>query len=164
MASKQHALAKIVALAGNRGFVYQGSEIYGGLANSWDYGPYGTSLKQRIKEAWWKRFVDSCPLNVGLDSSILMNPDVWVASGHVGGFSDPMIDCRNCRTRWRADQLIDDWNRKQGFSLSADGWTNEEYVAYIREHGIVCPACGKHDFTDVRQFNLMFKTFLGVTE
>lgn len=164
MANKQHALAKIVTLAGNRGFVYQGSEIYGGLANTWDYGPYGTSLKQRIKEAWWKRFVDTCPLNVGLDSSILMNPDVWVASGHVGGFSDPMIDCRKCRTRWRADQLIDDWNKQKGFALSADGWTNEEYIAYIREHGIVCPACGEHDFTDVRQFNLMFKTFLGVTE
>lgn len=164
MAKKQHALANIVALAGNRGFVYQGSEIYGGLANSWDYGPYGTSLKQRIKAAWWKRFVDTCPLNVGLDSSILMNPDVWVASGHVGGFSDPMIDCRKCRTRWRADQLIDDWNKKQGFALASDGWTNEEYLSYIREHGLVCPACGEHDFTDVRQFNLMFKTFLGVTE
>ena len=164
MANKQHALASIVALAGNRGFVYQGSEIYGGLANSWDYGPYGTTLKQRIKAAWWKRFVETCPHNVGLDSAILMNASVWVASGHVGGFSDPMIDCRKCRTRWRADQLIDDWNTREGFSLSTDGWTNEAYLAYIREHGIVCPACGEHDFTDVRQFNLMFKTFQGVTE
>lgn len=164
MANQQHPLAKVVALAGNRGFVYQGSEIYGGLANSWDYGPYGTSLKRRIKAAWWKRFVDTCPHNVGLDSSILMNSDVWVASGHVGGFSDPMLDCRKCRTRWRADQLIDDWNKKQGYALTSDGWTNEEYITYIREHGIVCPACGEHDFTDVRQFNLMFKTFLGVTE
>lgn len=164
MAKQQHALAKIVALCGNRGFVYQGSEIYGGLANSWDYGPYGSSLKQRIKAAWWKRFVDTCPLNVGIDSAILMNPEVWVASGHVGGFSDPMIDCRHCRSRWRADQLIEDWNKKEGRSLNADGWSNEEYLSYIRENGILCPSCGKHDFTDVRKFNLMFKTFQGVTE
>lgn len=164
MARTEHALASIVALCGNRGFIYQGSGIYGGLANSWDYGPYGTTLKQRVKAAWWKRFVETCPLNVGLDAAILMNPQVWEASGHVAGFSDPMIDCRNCRTRSRADQMIDDWNQAEGIQLAVDGWTNDQYLAYIREHEIKCPACGEQDFTDVRHFNLMFKTFQGVTE
>lgn len=164
MAKTEHALANIVALCGNRGFIYQGSGIYGGLANSWDYGPYGTTLKQRIKAAWWKRFVETCPHNVGLDAAILMNPQVWEASGHVGGFSDPMIDCKQCRARSRADQLIDDWNREAGIEMAVDGWDNDQFLAYIREKGIGCPSCGGHDFTDVRQFNLMFKTFQGVTE
>lgn len=164
MAKTEHALASIVALCGNRGFIYQGSGIYGGLANSWDYGPYGTTLKQRIKAAWWKRFVETCPLNVGLDAAILMNPQVWEASGHVGGFSDPMIDCKKCRARSRADQLIEDWNRDKGLDMAVDGWTNDQYLAYIRENEIPCPSCGAHDFTDVRHFNLMFKTFQGVTE
>ena len=164
MTKTPHALAKIVTLCGNRGFIYQGSEIYGGLANSWDYGPYGTTLKQRIKAAWWKRFVETCPLNVGLDAAILMNPDIWIASGHVGGFSDPMIDCKKCHARSRADQLIVEWNAKQDIDFPVDGWTNDQYHGYIREHEIGCPVCGEHDFTDVRQFNLMFKTFQGVTE
>ncbi|NLA81224.1 MAG: glycine--tRNA ligase [Clostridiaceae bacterium] len=164
MAKTEHALASIVALCGNRGFIYQGSGIYGGLANSWDYGPYGTTLKQRIKAAWWKRFVETCPLNVGLDAAILMNPQVWEASGHVGGFSDPMIDCKKCRARSRADQLIEEWNRDKGLDMAVDGWDNDQYLAYIRENEIPCPSCGEHDFTDVRHFNLMFKTFQGVTE
>ena len=164
MAKEQHALAKLVALSGNRGFIYQGSEIYGGLANSWDYGPYGSTLKQRIKAAWWRRFVETCPLNVGIDAAILMNPAVWVASGHVGGFSDPMVDCKQCRGRFRADQLIDDWNETQDIALNVDGWDNQRYVDYIQEHDIPCPSCGAHDYTDVRKFNLMFKTFQGVTE
>ena len=164
MAKTEHALASIVALCGNRGFIYQGSGIYGGLANSWDYGPYGTTLKQRIKAAWWKRFVETCPLNVGLDAAILMNPQVWEASGHVGGFSDPMIDCKECRARSSADQLIEEWYRDKGLGMSVDGWVNDQYLAYIRENEIPCPSCGEHDFTDVRHFNLMFKTFQGVTE
>ena len=164
MAKEQHALAKIVALSGNRGFIYQGSEIYGGLANSWDYGPYGSTLKQRIKAAWWRRFVETCPLNVGIDAAILMNPSVWEASGHVGGFSDPMIDCKKCRGRFRADQMIDDWNKSRDIELHVDGWDNETYLNYVRDHEIPCPSCGEHDFTDVRKFNLMFKTFQGVTE
>lgn len=164
MSRKQHALADIVALCNNRGFIYQGSEIYGGLANSWDYGPYGTTLKNRIKAAWWRRFIETCPLNVGIDAAILMNPQVWVASGHVAGFSDPMIDCRECRSRARADQLIDNWNVEQGIELNVDGWENEALHAYIHEHEIPCPQCGAHNYTDVRKFNLMFKTYQGVTE
>ncbi len=164
MSREQHALADIVALCGNRGFIYQGSEIYGGLANSWDYGPYGTTLKNRIKASWWRRFVETCPLNVGIDAAILMNPQVWVASGHVAGFSDPMIDCKECRTRARADQLIERWNAEQGIELKVDGWDNEKLLDYIRVNEIPCPTCGARHFTDVRKFNLMFKTFQGVTE
>ncbi len=155
----------IVGLAKSRGFVYPGSEIYGGLANSWDYGPIGVELKNNIKKAWWKRFVQESPYNVGIDAAIIMNPETWVASGHVGGFSDPLIDCKSCKTRYRADQLIEDYVKAQGGEISGlDGWTNEELENYIKEHKIPCPACGKSDFTGLRQFNLMFKTFQGVTE
>ena len=150
---------KIVALAKSRGFVYPGSEIYGGLANTWDYGPLGVELKYNIKRAWWQKFVQECPYNVGLDSAILMNPQTWVASGHLGGFSDPLMDCKACKTRHRADNLIEDFD-----GTNPAGWSNEEMMNYIREKQIPCPNCGKSDFTDIRQFNLMFKTFQGVTE
>lgn len=160
----EKTMEKIVALAKNRGFVYPGSDIYGGLANSWDYGPLGVLLKNNVKAAWWQKFVQENPYNVGVDCAILMNPQVWVASGHVGGFSDPLIDCRQCKSRHRADKLIDDFNRDSGIDLAVDGWNNEQLVAYIQEKNIPCPGCGGHDFTDVRKFNLMFKTFQGVTE
>ena len=150
---------KIVDLCKSRGFVYAGSEIYGGLANSWDYGPLGVELKNNIKRAWWKKFVQESPYNVGLDSSILMNPETWVASGHLGGFSDPLMDCKACQTRHRADNLIEAFD-----GTNPAGWSNQEMMDYIREKGITCPNCGKADFTDIRQFNLMFKTFQGVTE
>ena len=150
---------KIVALCKGRGFVYPGSEIYGGLANTWDYGPLGVELKNNIKKAWWKKFVQESPYNVGLDSAILMNPQTWVASGHLGGFSDPLMDCKACKTRHRADKLIEDFD-----GTNTGGWSNEQLVNYIKEKGIKCPVCGKQDFTDIRQFNLMFKTFQGVTE
>ena len=159
MLNSEKSLEKIVALAKNRGFVYPGSEIYGGLANTWDYGPYGVELKNNIKKAWWKKFVQETPYNVGLDSAILMNPETWVASGHLGGFSDPLMDCKACKTRHRADNLIEDFD-----GTNPAGWTNEQMMDYIREKGITCPECGKSDFTDIRQFNLMFKTFQGVTE
>lgn len=149
----------LVALCQGRGFVYAGSEIYGGLANTWDYGPLGVELKNNIKKAWWHFFVQANPHNVGLDSAILMNPQTWVASGHLGGFSDPLMDCKACKTRHRADNLIEDFD-----GTNVAGWSNEQMVDYIREKGIVCPNCGKADFTDIRQFNLMFKTFQGVTE
>ena len=152
-------MEKIVALCKNRGFVYPGSEIYGGLSNSWDYGPLGVEYKNNVKKAWLKKFVQECPYNVGLDSAILMNPEVWVATGHVGGFSDPLMDCRDCKTRHRADKLIEDFS-----GSSADGWSNEEMKKYIEDNGITCPECGGKNFTDIRQFNLMFKTFQGVTE
>lgn len=160
----EKSMEKIVALSKNRGFVYPGSDIYGGLANSWDYGPLGVELKNNIKKAWWKKFVQEHPHNVGLDSAILMNPQVWVASGHVGGFSDPLIDCKNCKTRHRADKLIDDWNKEQGIDLSVDGWKNEQLTEYIKEKDVKCPNCGSGNFTDIRKFNLMYKTFQGVTE
>lgn len=160
----EKSMEKIVALSKNRGFVYPGSDIYGGLANSWDYGPLGVELKNNIKKAWWKKFVQEHPHNVGLDSAILMNPQVWVASGHVGGFSDPLIDCKNCKTRHRADKLIDDWNKEQGIDLSVDGWKNEQLTEYIKEKEVKCPNCGSGNFTDIRKFNLMYKTFQGVTE
>jgi glycyl-tRNA synthetase len=161
----EKTLQKIVALANNRGFIYPGSEIYGGLANSWDYGPLGSLLKNNVKAEWLKSFVQESEYNVGLDAAILMNPQVWVASGHVGSFSDPLMDCRQCKERYRADKLIDDWFAANGESeKNADGWTNEEMKAFIDEHNINCPSCGAHDFTDIRQFNLMFKTFSGVTE
>ena len=155
---------KLVALCKNRGIVYPGSEIYGGLANAWDYGPLGTEIKNNVKQAWWKKFVRQSPYNVGLDSAILMNPQVWVASGHVGGFSDPLMDCRSCKTRYRADQLVEDYASQHGIEIKVDGMTSSALEAFIEEHKIPCPACGKHEFTGIRKFNLMFKTFLGVTE
>ena len=155
----EKTMDQIVALCKNRGFVYAGSEIYGGLANTWDYGPLGVELKNNVKKAWWKKFVQESPYNVGLDSAILMNPQVWVASGHVGGFSDPLMDCKDCKTRHRADKLIEDATGEV-----ADGWSNEQMMAYIKEKGIKCPDCGSANFTDIRKFNLMFKTFQGVTE
>ena len=154
----------IVALAKGRGFVYPGSEIYGGLANSWDYGPLGVELKNNIKKAWWKKFVQECPYNVGLDSAILMNPETWVASGHLGGFSDPLMDCKSCKTRHRADKLIEDFVAKNSLSDNPAAMSDSEMMDYIKEKGIACPDCGSHDFTDIRKFNLMFKTFQGVTE
>ncbi len=151
----------IVAHMKNYGFVYQGSEIYGGLANTWDFGPLGIELKNNIKNAWWKRFIQEQPENVGIQSAILMNPQVWVASGHVGGFSDPLMDCKECKTRFRADTLIEDATNGE---VVPAGWSNKEMETYIDEHDIVCPNCGKKNFTPIRQFNLMFKTFQGVTE
>ena len=157
---------KIVALCKGRGFIFSGSEIYGGLANTWDYGPLGVELKNNVKKAWWKKFVQENPYNVGLDSAILMNPQVWVASGHVGGFSDPLMDCKECKERFRADKIIEDWCLENNFQLekAVDAYSNEEMKAFIDEHNIPCPNCGKHNFTDIRKFNLMFKTFQGVTE
>ena len=154
----------IVALAKGRGFVYPGSEIYGGLANSWDYGPLGVELKNNIKKAWWKKFVQECPYNVGLDSAILMNPETWVASGHLGGFSDPLMDCKKCKTRHRADKLIEDYVAENGLSDNPAAMSDQEMMDYIRDKGICCPHCEATDFTDIRKFNLMFKTFQGVTE
>ncbi|MBO5211545.1 MAG: glycine--tRNA ligase [Clostridia bacterium] len=154
----------VVTLAKGRGFIYPGSEIYGGLANSWDYGPLGVELKNNIKKAWWKKFVQECPYNVGLDSAIIMNPETWVASGHLGGFSDPLMDCKNCKTRHRADKLIEDYVAQNGLSDNPAAMSDAEMSEYIKEHGIACPDCGSHDFTDIRKFNLMFKTFQGVTE
>ena len=150
---------KVVALCKGRGFIYAGSEIYGGLSNTWDYGPLGVELKNNVKKAWWKSFVQESPLNVGLDAAILMNPQVWVASGHVGGFSDPLMDCKDCKTRHRADKLIEEFTGE-----SADGWSNEQMMTFIKENGIKCPDCGSTNFTDIRKFNLMFKTYQGVTE
>jgi glycyl-tRNA synthetase len=157
-------MEKLTALAKNRGFIYPGSEIYGGLANTWDYGPLGVELKNNIKKAWLKKFVQESPYNVGLDSAILMNPEVWKASGHIGGFSDPLMDCRECKERFRADKLIEDYLRKKGLPGTPDGWDNDQMKSYIEEEQIACPSCGKHNFTDIRQFNLMFKTHMGVTE
>ena len=159
MKNTEKSMDKIVELCKGRGFVYAGSEIYGGLANTWDFGPLGVELKNNIKNAWRKKFIQESPYNVGLDSAILMNPQTWVASGHLGGFSDPLTDCKACKTRHRADNLIEDFD-----GTNPAGWTNEQLMNYIREKQIPCPNCGKCDFTDIRQFNLMFKTFQGVTE
>ncbi len=159
MKNTEKSMEKLVALCKGRGFVYAGSEIYGGLANTWDYGPLGVELKTNIKNAWRKKFIQENPYNVGLDSAILMNPQTWVASGHLGGFSDPLMDCRECKTRHRADNLIEDFD-----GTNVAGWSNEQMMNYITEKNIVCPNCGKQNFTDIRQFNLMFKTFQGVTE
>jgi glycyl-tRNA synthetase len=164
MDNQAKTMDKIVAMCKNRGFVYPGSEIYGGLANSWDFGPLGVELKNNVKRAWWKKFVQECKYNVGLDSAIIMNPETWVASGHVGGFSDPLMDCKTCKTRHRADKLIEDFAAANSLDINPAGWTNEQLAAYIRENGIACPDCGATDFTDVRKFNLMFKTYQGVTE
>ena len=158
MLNTDKTMEKIVALCKGRGFVYSGSEIYGGLSNTWDYGPLGVEFKNNVKRAWWRKFVQENPYNVGLDAAILMNPKVWVASGHVGGFSDPLMDCKECKTRHRADKLIEDTG------VLPAGWSNEQMAQYIKDNNIVCPDCGKSNFTDIRKFNLMFKTFQGVTE
>ncbi len=159
MKNTEKTMERIVALCKGRGFVYPGSEIYGGLANTWDYGPLGALLKANIKAAWLKKFVQENKYNVGLDSAILMNPQTWIASGHLGGFSDPLMDCKECKTRHRADNLIEDFD-----GTNVAGWSNDQMMDYIRDKGITCPNCGKSNFTDIRQFNLMFKTFQGVTE
>jgi glycyl-tRNA synthetase len=158
-------MTQVVSLAKSRGFVFPGSDIYGGLANTWDYGPLGVELKNNVKKAWWRKFVQESKHNVGLDSAILMNPQTWVASGHVGGFNDPLLDCKACKSRFRADKLIEDYfMNEKGEDMNADGWSNEQMENFIAEKGIKCPECGKSDFTNIRQFNLMFKTFQGVTE
>ena len=166
MDNKAKTMDKIVALCKNRGFIFPGSEIYGGLANTWDYGPLGVELKNNVKKAWWKKFVQENKYNVGLDAAILMNPQTWVASGHLAGFSDPLMDCRECHERFRADKLIEDWCAENSFELPKpiDAFTHAEMKEFVEEHNIPCPTCGKHNFTDIRQFNLMFKTFQGVTE
>ena len=166
MVNTEKTMDKIVALCKGRGFIFAGSEIYGGLANTWDYGPLGAELKNNIKRAWWKKFVQENPYNVGLDSAILMNPQTWVASGHLGGFSDPLMDCRECKERFRADKLIEDWCAENGYTLEKpiDAFSQQEMKDFVEEKNIKCPTCGKHNFTDIRQFNLMFKTFQGVTE
>ena len=162
----EKTMEKIVALSKARGFVYPGSEIYGGLANTWDFGNLGVELKNNIKKAWWQKFVMESPYNVGVDCAILMNPQTWVASGHLGSFSDPLMDCKECHERFRADKIIEDYVAEKGMTLEAsvDGWSQQQMKDFIEEHNIPCPTCGKHNFTDIRQFNLMFKTFQGVTE
>ena len=162
----EKSMEKIVALAKARGFVYPGSEIYGGLANSWDYGNLGVELKNNVKKAWWQKFITESPYNVGVDCAILMNPQTWVASGHLKGFSDPLMDCKECHERFRADKLIEDYVFEKKITLDSglDGWSNDDMKKYIDEHEITCPTCGKRNFTEIRQFNLMFKTFQGVTE
>ncbi len=164
MKNTEKTMEKIVALCKGRGYVYSGSEIYGGLANTWDYGPLGVEFKNNVKRAWWKKFVQESPYNVGLDAAILMNPKTWVASGHVGGFSDPLMDCKECKARFRADKLIEDFLAEKGQVETVDGWSNDKMMAFIKENEVPCPTCGKHNFTDIRKFNLMFKTFQGVTE
>lgn len=163
--SFEKTMDKVVALAKNRGFVFPGSDIYGGLANSWDYGPLGVEFKNNVKKAWWRKFIQESPYNVGLDAAILMNREVWIASGHVGGFADPLMDCKECKARFRADKLVEDHMASQGIDdQSADGWSNEQLKEYIEKNNIKCPKCESKNFTDIRQFNLMFKTFQGVTE
>ena len=166
MKNTEKTMDKLVTLCKGRGYIFPGSEIYGGLANTWDYGPLGVELKNNVKRAWWKKFVQENPYNVGLDAAILMNPQTWVASGHLAGFSDPLMDCRQCHERFRADKLIEDWCAENGYTLEKpiDAFSQAEMKAFVEEHDIPCPTCGKHDFTDIRQFNLMFKTFQGVTE
>lgn len=158
------SMEKIVALCKNRGFIYPGSEIYGGLSNTWDYGPLGSELKNNVKKAWQKKFIQENKYNVGLDAAIFMNPETWVATGHVGGFSDPLIDCKECKTRHRADKLIEEWATKNNKDIIADGWSDDEMIKFLDDNDINCPNCGKHNFTGIRKFNLMFKTFQGVTE
>lgn len=162
----EYSMEKIIALAKSRGFVYPGSEIYGGLANTWDYGNLGVELKNNVKAAWWQKFIKESPYNVGVDCAILMNPQTWIASGHLGSFSDPLMDCKECHERFRADKIIEDYMQENNVTIdgSVDAWSNDEMKKYIDEHEIACPTCGKHNFTDIRQFNLMFKTFQGVTE
>ncbi|MFR7841600.1 MAG: glycine--tRNA ligase [Gallintestinimicrobium sp.] len=162
----EKTMDKIVSLAKARGFVYPGSEIYGGLANTWDYGNLGVELKNNVKRAWWKKFIQENPYNVGVDCAILMNPQTWVASGHLGGFSDPLMDCKECHERFRADKIIEDYAQEHNIDLggSVDGWSQEQMMQFIEDNQVPCPTCGKHNFTEIRQFNLMFKTFQGVTE
>ena len=163
--SSEVTMDAVVALAKNRGYVFPGSEIYGGLANSWDFGPLGVEFCKNIKDAWWDHFIRGMKYNVGIDASILMNPKTWEASGHVGGFSDPLIDCRNCKSRHRADKLIEGFVKEtKGEEIIVDGWENEKLEKFIKDNGVVCPDCGKSDFTGIRQFNLMYKTYQGVTE
>lgn len=159
-------MEKIIALAKSRGFVYPGSEIYGGLANTWDYGNLGVELKNNVKKAWWLKFVQESQYNVGVDCAILMNPQTWVASGHLGSFSDPLMDCKSCHERFRADKIIEEYLQEQDIQIegSVDAWSNEKMKAFVDEKNLCCPTCGKHEWTDIRQFNLMFKTFQGVTE
>ncbi len=164
MENSKKTMDKIVALCKTRGFIFPGSEIYGGLANSWDYGPLGVEFKNNVKKAWWQKFVQESRYNVGLDSAIIMNPQAWVASGHVGGFSDPLMDCKGCKARHRADKLIEDYAFENGLNDNPASWSFDEMAAYIKEKGIVCPLCGGNDFADIKKFNLMFKTFIGVTE
>ena len=164
MENSKKTMEKIVALCKNRGFIFPGSEIYGGLANSWDYGPLGVEFKNNVKRAWWKKFVQESRYNVGLDAAIIMNPETWVASGHVGGFSDPLMDCKGCKARHRADKLIEDYAFQNGLDDNPASWSFEEMASYIKDKGIVCPICGGKDFADIKKFNLMFKTFIGVTE
>ncbi len=164
MKNSEKTMDKVVALCKTRGFIFPGSEIYGGLANSWDYGPLGVEFKNNVKRAWWKKFVQESRYNVGLDSAIIMNPEAWVASGHVGGFSDPLMDCKGCKARHRADKLIEEYAFQNGTNDNPAGWSFEQMAAFIKEKGIVCPDCGGNDFTDIKKFNLMFKTFIGVTE
>ncbi|MBQ7356346.1 MAG: glycine--tRNA ligase [Clostridia bacterium] len=164
MENSKKTMEKIVALCKNRGFIFPGSEIYGGLANSWDYGPLGVEFKNNVKRAWWKKFVQESRYNVGLDSAIIMNPEAWVASGHVGGFSDPLMDCKGCKARHRADKLIEEYAFQNGTDDNPASWSFEQMAEFIKEKGIVCPDCGGSDFTDIKKFNLMFKTFIGVTE
>jgi len=166
MKAEEKTMDKVIALAKGRGFIYPGSEIYGGLANTWDYGPLGVEFKNNVKKAWWKKFVQECKYNVGVDCAILMNPQTWVASGHLAGFSDPLMDCKECHERFRADKIIEDFAAENGITLesSVDGWSQAKMKQFIDENNVPCPTCGKHNFTDIRQFNLMFKTFQGVTE
>ena len=166
MKNTEKTMEKIVNLCKNRGFIFAGSEIYGGLANTWDYGPLGVELKNNVKKAWWKKFVQENPYNVGMDAAILMNPQTWVASGHVGGFSDPLMDCKECKERFRADKVIEEWCKANNFELPKpiDAFSQDEMKAFVEEHQIVCPTCGGFNWTDIRKFNLMFKTFQGVTE
>ena len=160
----KNSMEDIVNFCKQYGFIFPGSEIYGGLANTWDFGPLGKELKENIKKLWWKKFIVENKYNYGIDAAILMNPNVWLASGHVASFADPLIDCRKCKTRSRADKLIEEYFAKEGIAGSADGWSNEELMSYIKEHHITCPKCGSCDFTDIRQFNLLFETSQGVTE
>ena len=164
MLNTEKTMDKIVALCKNRGFIFSGNEIYGGLANTWDYGPLGVEFKNNVKRAWWKKFVQECRYNVGVDCAILMNRETWVASGHVVNFNDPLIDCKNCKMRHRADKLIEAWNAEHGIEMSIEAMTNDQLTDYITEHGVTCPGCGKSEFTPIRKFNMMFKTHQGVTE
>ncbi len=164
MENSKKTMDKIVALCKTRGYIFPGSEIYGGLANSWDYGPLGVEFKNNVKKAWWQKFVQESRYNVGLDSAIIMNPEAWVASGHVGGFSDPLMDCKQCKARHRADKMIEEYAFRNGTNENPAGWTFEQMAAFIAEKGIACPLCGGKTFTDIKKFNLMFKTFIGVTE
>ncbi|MEZ4357342.1 MAG: glycine--tRNA ligase [Eubacteriales bacterium] len=160
----QKSMDKIISLCKQRGFIFSGSEIYGGLANTWDYGPLGVEFKNNVKAAWWNKFIHKSPYNIGLDCAILMNPQVWVASGHVGGFNDPLMDCKACHERFRADKIIEDYVNENGLDIDINGASNDRLEEIIKEYAIPCPSCGKNDFTKIRKFNLMFKTFQGVTE